>query len=68
MQLGEKQKHPNIDAELNVMTKLCEELDNYVSRMRSSNKSAMVPPTIVREIGTASMDRGAKSHEQLLHH
>jgi hypothetical protein len=41
MQLGEKQKHLNIDAELNVMTRLCEELDNYVSgrhRPRRSNK------------------------------
>jgi len=68
MQLGGNQKHPNIDAELNVMTKLCEELDNYVSRMSRSNKPAMVPPMIVRAIGTASIDRGAKSHEQLLHH
>ena len=51
MQLGEKQKHPNIDAELNVMTKLCEELDNYVSRMSRSNKPAMVLPTIVRAMG-----------------
>jgi hypothetical protein len=32
--LGEKQKHPNIDAELNVMTKLCEELNNYVGGLR----------------------------------
>jgi hypothetical protein len=67
MQLGEKQKHPNIDAELNVMTNLCEELDKYVSRMRRS-KPAMVPPTTVRAIGTPPSDPGAKSHEQLLHH
>jgi hypothetical protein len=33
-QLGERRKHPNIDAELNVMTKLCEELDNYVNGQR----------------------------------
>jgi hypothetical protein len=31
IQLGGKQKHPNIDAELNVMSKLCRELDTYVS-------------------------------------
>jgi hypothetical protein len=71
MQLGEKQKHPNIDAELKelkVMTKLCEELGNYVNALRPSNKAPMVPPTIVGAIGIASMDRGAKSHGQLLHH
>jgi hypothetical protein len=63
MQLGGKHKYPNIDAELNVMTKLCEELDNYMSGLRRSNKRAMVPRTIVHAIGTASMDRGVKSHE-----
>jgi hypothetical protein len=68
MQIGEKQSHPNIDAKLNVMTKLCEELDDCVSGLRRSNKAAMVPLTIVRAIGTGSINRGAKSHEQLLHH
>ncbi|MBV8361752.1 MAG: hypothetical protein JO189_28030 [Deltaproteobacteria bacterium] len=38
MQIGEKQRHPNTDAELNVMTKLCEQLDHYVSGLRRSNK------------------------------
>jgi hypothetical protein len=68
MQIGEKQRHPNIDAELNVMTNLCEELDDYVSGLRRSNKTPMVPPTMVRAIGTASINRGAKSHEQPPHH
>jgi hypothetical protein len=45
MRLGEKQKHPNIDAELNVMTRLCEELDNYVTGRRSSGNAAMGPTT-----------------------
>src|SRR5262249_54874093 len=68
MQLAENQKHPNIDAELSVMTKLCEALDNYVSGLQRSNKSAMVQPTIVHAIATTSTSRGAKSHERLLHH
>lgn len=68
MQLGEKQKNPDIDAELNVMTKLCEELDTYVSGLRRSNKALIVPPTIVRAIGTESINRGATSHEHLHHH
>jgi hypothetical protein len=42
--LGKKQKHPNIDAELNVMTKLCEELDNYVTGVRRSGNAAMGGP------------------------
>jgi hypothetical protein len=68
MQLGQKQKHPNIDAEVNVMTKLCEELHNYVGQMHRSNNRAVVPPTVVGAIRTAPIDRGAKSNEQLLHH
>jgi hypothetical protein len=68
MQLGEKQRRSDIDAELNVLTKHCEKLDNYVSGLRRSNKAPMVPPTIVRAIGTASIDPGAKCHEQILHH
>ncbi|MBV8771948.1 MAG: hypothetical protein JO166_06420 [Deltaproteobacteria bacterium] len=68
MLLGTKQKHPDIDAELNVMTNLCEQLDNYVSRGRRSEKRVLARPTVVGAIGTASMGRGAKSHERLLHH
>jgi hypothetical protein len=41
MQIGAKQRHPNLDAELNVMTKLCEELDDYVTGLRCSNNSTI---------------------------
>jgi hypothetical protein len=68
MQIGEKQRPPNIGAKPSVMTKLCEELDDYVSGLRRSNEAPMVPSTIFRAIGTESINRGAKSHEQLLHH
>ena len=50
------------------MTKLCGELDDYVSGLRRSDKAPMVAPTIVRAFGTAPINRGAKSHEQPLHH
>src|SRR5262249_20892827 len=58
-QLGAKQKHPNIDAELNVMTKLCEELDTYVSGLRRYNKAAMVRPAIVRALGSSFLKSGS---------